>query len=51
MSKPSFVVSCPINTYSGYGSRSRDIVKALIDLDKYDVQVIPQRWGNTPQGS
>ena len=50
MSKPSFVVSCPINTYSGYGSRSRDIVKALIDLDKYDVQVIPQRWGNTPQG-
>jgi len=50
MSKPSFVISCPINTYSGYGARSRDVVKALIELDKYDVKVIPQRWGNTPQG-
>jgi hypothetical protein len=49
MSKPTFVVSCPINTYSGYGSRSRDVVKALIELDKYDVKILPQRWGNTPQ--
>jgi len=50
MSKPSFVISCPINTYSGYGARSRDVVKALIELDKYEVKIIPQRWGNTPQG-
>ena len=50
MNKPSFVISCPIQTYSGYGARSRDVVKALIELDKYDVKIIPQRWGNTPQG-
>ena len=50
MSKPTFVISCPINTYSGYGARSRDIVKAIIELDKYDVKIIPQRWGSTPQG-
>ncbi len=50
MKKPSFVISCPINTYSGYGARSRDVVKALIELDKYEVKIIPQRWGNTPQG-
>ena len=50
MNKPSFVISCPINTYSGYGARSRDVVKALIELDKYEVKIIPQRWGNTPQG-
>lgn len=49
MNKPVFVISCPINTYSGYGSRSRDVVKALIELDKYDVKILPQRWGNTPQ--
>jgi hypothetical protein len=49
MNKPVFIVSCPINTYSGYGSRSRDVVKALIELDKYDVKILPQRWGNTPQ--
>jgi len=50
MNKPSFVISCPINTYSGYGARSRDIVKALIELDKYDLKILPARWGNTPQG-
>jgi len=44
------VVSCPIDTYSGYGARSRDIVKALLKADKYDVKVLPQRWGNTPFG-
>ena len=50
MNKPSFVISCPIDTYSGYGAHSRDIVKALIELDKYEVIIVPQRWGNTPQG-
>ena len=50
MSKPVFVISCPIDTYSGYGARSRDIVKAIIELDKYEVKVLPQRWGNTPFG-
>lgn len=48
--KNTFVVSCPIDTFSGYGARSRDFVKALINLDKYDVKVVPQRWGNTPWG-
>ena len=48
MNKPTFVISCPAQTYSGYGARSRDIVKALIELDKYDVKILPQRWGNTP---
>lgn len=46
--KNTFVISCPIDCYAGYGARSRDLVKALINLDKYDVKIIPQRWGNTP---
>ncbi len=48
--KNTFVISCPIDTYSGYGARSRDFVKALIDLDKYDIQILPQRWGKTAEG-
>ena len=48
--KPLFIISCPIDTYSGYGARSRDLVKAIIELDKYNVQILPQRWGNTPWG-
>jgi hypothetical protein len=50
MNKPTFVISCPIETYSGYGARSRDIVKAIIEMDKYDVKIVPQRWGATPKG-
>ena len=50
MSKPRFVISCPFDTYSGYGARSRDIVKAIIELDKYEVQLLPQRWGGTSWG-
>lgn len=48
--KPLFIISCPIDTYSGYGARSRDVVKAIIELDKYDVKILPQRWGSTPWG-
>jgi len=46
------VISCPIDTYSGYGARSRDFVKALYELkkDEYDVEILAQRWGSTPWG-
>jgi len=48
--KPLFIISSPFNTYSGYGARSRDIIKAIIATEKYDVKLISQRWGNTPFG-
>ncbi len=48
--KPLFVISCPIDTYSGYGARSRDIVKSLIELNQYNIKVLPQKWGSTPWG-
>ena len=50
MDKKTVVISCPIDTYSGYGARSRDVVKAFVELNKYDVKILPQRWGNTPWG-
>ena len=50
MSKLTAVVSCPLDTYSGYGARARDFVKALVDLDLYEVKVLSQRWGNTRFG-
>lgn len=50
MSKPTLVVSCPIDTYSGYGARSRDFVQSIIDTDKYDVKILSQRWGGTRFG-
>ncbi len=49
MSKPLLVFQSPIATRSGYGDHSRDILKSLFDLDRYDIKVVPTRWGNTPQ--
>ena len=48
--KPTFIISAPFDTYSGYGARSRDVIKAIIATDKYDVKLLTQRWGNTPFG-
>ena len=45
--KPLLFISCPLETMSGYGARSRDIVRAILKYDKYDVRVLSQRWGNT----
>jgi len=50
MSKPLYVISCPFDTYSGYGARARDYVKAVIDTDKYEVKLMSQRWGETAWG-
>ena len=48
--KPLCVVSCPIDTFSGYGARSRDFVKALIQSkgEEWDIKIMPQIWGETP---
>ena len=48
--KSLIVISCPIDTFSGYGARSRDIALAIIKSDKYDVKILSQRWGATPFG-
>ena len=48
--KPTCVVSCPIDTFSGYGARSRDFVKGLIKSKEkeWDIKIMPQKWGDTP---
>ena len=48
--KPICVVSWPIDTFSGYGARSRDFIKSLIKEkdSEWDIKISPQRWGDTP---
>ena len=50
--KPTCIVSCPIDTFSGYGHRSRDFVRSLIEAkgNDWDIKIAPQQWGNTPWG-
>ena len=49
MNKPLLVYLAPVFTRSGYGDHARDILRSLFKMDKYDVKVVPTRWGNTPQ--
>ncbi len=51
MGRPSVLVTAPVATRSGYGARSRDVVHALLKLDKYDVSVFPVPWGSTAQNA
>ncbi len=50
MSKNTCVIYAPVQTFSGYGARGRDVAKAIIELkkDEWDIKIIPCRWGNTP---
>jgi len=52
MNKQLCVISCPIDCYSGYSARSRDLVKAIYELkkDDWDIKIMSQRWGATPWG-
>tara|TARA_Y100000748_G_scaffold233990_1_gene197968 strand:+ start:213 stop:1541 length:1329 start_codon:yes stop_codon:yes gene_type:complete len=51
MSKPVCLVTAPVATRSGYGAHSRDIVRSLIELDRYDVKIWSVRWGNCPMNA
>jgi len=50
--KPLCAISAPPDTYSGYGARSRDFIKALYTLkkDDWNIVILSQRWGSTPWG-
>jgi hypothetical protein len=52
MNKPLCIVSSPVDTFSGYGARSRDFIKSLIKVkgDEWDIRLLSQRWGSTPFG-
>ena len=46
--KPLLLVTGPVATRSGYGSHSRDIVRSLIAMDRFDIKINSMRWGNCP---
>lgn len=52
MSLPFVIMSSPLDTFSGYGSRARDLAIALLKIKKseWDIRFLSQRWGNCPFG-
>ena len=51
MNKPLLLFTAPVGTRSGYGAHSRDIVRSLIAMDRFDIKIFPVRWGSTPQNA
>ena len=51
MYTPKVLFTAPVGTRSGYGSRARDVLRALIAMNKYDIYVHPVPWGATPQNA
>jgi len=46
--KPVCVIQGPVASRSGYGDHMRQICDALINSNKFDVKIIPMRWGVCP---
>lgn len=53
MNKIFCLFSSPIDTFSGYGNRSRDLALALLDLkkDEWDIRFLSLPWGHCPWGA
>ncbi len=48
MGKPTLLAIAPVQSQSGYGKHSVDLIRSLININKFDVKILPLRWGNTP---
>jgi hypothetical protein len=46
MNKPICVFQCPIFTRSGYGDWAEFVAKSLQRYDKFDLKLVPTRWGH-----
>lgn len=46
MSKPLCVFQSPIWTRSGYGDWAESVAKSLLRYDKFDLRLVPTRWGH-----
>jgi glycosyltransferase involved in cell wall biosynthesis len=49
--KPILAISCPVSSRSGYGDHARDLVRSLIEMDKFDIKILDQPWGSCPRNA
>lgn len=49
MSKPFLLFRGPVETLSGYGAHSRDLLKSLRDMNLFEIRVDSCHWGSTPK--
>ena len=49
--KPLMLITGPVATRSGYGSHSRDLVRSLLSMDRFDIKINSMKWGNCPMNA
>lgn len=47
MGKPLCLIQAAVATRSGYGEHSRDLIRSLIKMDRFDIHIWGTRWGET----
>ena len=47
--KKVMLICAPVTSRSGYGDHARDLVRAFLKLDKFNVKILDVNWGETPR--
>ena len=47
--KKVMLICAPVSSRSGYGDHARDLVRAFLKLDKFDIKILDVNWGVTPR--
>lgn len=51
MSKPFLLFRGPVESISGYGSRSRDLLESLFEMNLFEIKIDSCLWGQTPMNA
>ena len=49
--KKLMLICAPVTSRSGYGAHARDLVRSLLDSDKYEIKILDVRWGECPRNA
>mgnify|MGYP001456858561 CR=1 FL=1 len=49
--KKLMLICAPVSSRSGYGDHARDLVRAFLKLDKFNVKILDVNWGSTPRNA
>ena len=49
--KKLMLICAPVSSRSGYGDHARDLVRAFIKLDKFNIKIMDVNWGETPRNA
>ncbi len=47
--KKIMLICAPVSSRSGYGDHARDLVRAFLKLNKFDIKILDVNWGETPR--